>query len=185
MRDINENNYKQFTPIERTNLTYAALARGDLEDAERLWATCPRFSYTTRDFEYTLRFENLMLLSSIFFENCVLYYNSAKRAEMYILLSRHGPKEYKDMDPSHLESNLRILEMVENARDKYLDRLKALFEGMRRFCAQVEVSFDDVINMSRIEKSCFCIKKYLSKVTEISEEYAEQEKNSFLELWNF
>lgn len=185
MRDVNENNYKQFTPTERTNLTFAALARGDLEDAERLWATCPRFSYSTRDFEYTYRFENLMLLSSIFFENCVLYYNSAKRAETYILLSRPDPEEYKDMDPSHLESTLRILEKVEHARDVYLERLKALFEGMRRFCAQVEVEFDDIINMKRIEKSCFCINQYLSMVTEINEEYAEQEKNGFLELWNF
>lgn len=36
MRQIHDNQYTQFTPKERLNLTFAALSRGDTIEADRL-----------------------------------------------------------------------------------------------------------------------------------------------------
>ncbi len=41
-RTVRYNQYTQFTPKERLNLTFAALSRGDEAEADRLWQTCPR-----------------------------------------------------------------------------------------------------------------------------------------------
>jgi hypothetical protein len=47
--------YEQFAPPERLTLLIEAMARGDDKEAERLHRTCPRFSYTGPDAEFSGR----------------------------------------------------------------------------------------------------------------------------------
>jgi hypothetical protein len=44
--------YDRFTPEERFRLTLEALAREDEQEAERLWESCPRRTYTMNDAAY-------------------------------------------------------------------------------------------------------------------------------------
>lgn len=68
MRNINEKHYEQFTPQERINLTISALVRADINEADRLWNTCPVYTYKTRDLEYNCRLMAITLINAKFFE---------------------------------------------------------------------------------------------------------------------
>jgi hypothetical protein len=48
--------YEQFAPPERLTLLIEAMARDDAGEAERLQRTCPRFSYTGPDVQFTERY---------------------------------------------------------------------------------------------------------------------------------
>jgi hypothetical protein len=48
--------YDRFEPPERLTLVIEAMARDDAREAERLQRTCPRFSYTGPDVQFTERY---------------------------------------------------------------------------------------------------------------------------------
>src|SRR4029453_18048684 len=48
--------YEQFAPPERLALLIEAMARNDAAEAQRLHRTCPRFTYTGPDVQFTERY---------------------------------------------------------------------------------------------------------------------------------
>lgn len=57
--------YDRLTPDERLRLWVRASDRGDEPDADRLLESCPRFSYTCRDFAFNERIEGCVLIGTV------------------------------------------------------------------------------------------------------------------------
>ena len=49
--------YDKLEPEERFRLDMLAMARGDLEESERLTRSCPKYTYTMNDRAYTGRWK--------------------------------------------------------------------------------------------------------------------------------
>lgn len=170
MRDISEKRYEQFDPEERFSLTISALARNDIKEADRLWDTCPRHSYKVIDFEYANRVMATNLISMLFFQKCVYQYNMIKLAETALLLI--------DKKESAWEEQENAL----NKRDQHIVQIKALYQGMRLFCDQIEINGDDFLKTIP-DHVCFDIDKYLSSEIDPNKDEIEHAKNIFLEHW--
>ena len=176
MANIGERHYQQFTPQERINLTMAALVRNDIKEADQLWDSCPIYTYRMPDLEYSARFVDVILIGSVFFENCVLHYNTIKRADEFI-----ASIENEFENPIDVE---KILEKVFFARAVHITRLKALYQGLIQFCQHTGINSDDFINTLPIKKVCFEIEYLLSTDIEVDSTLIEQMKNMFLEYWH-
>lgn len=176
MLNIGEKHYQQFNPHERINLTMAALARNDIKEADHLWDTCPTYSYRMRDLEYSARFFDIVLIGSFFFENCVLHYNTIKRADEFI-----ASIENEFENPLDVE---KILEKVFFARAVHITRLKALYQGLIQFCQHTGINYDDFIKTIPINKVCFEIEHLLSAEIKVDNILVEQMKKMFLEYWH-
>ncbi|KTC87026.1 hypothetical protein [Legionella brunensis] len=185
MRQIHDNQYAQFTPKERLNLTFAALSRGDETEANRLWQTCPRHRYVAHDFEYTLGVSALTMLGSLFFEKCVMHYNLTKRAELLIMGSEQDLEyEEKEGFNDFANQSRKFIEIVNTAQKAHISKLKGLFEGFRRFCADENLDSENILKTIPLESCCYDLAILLASDIQIDSQYVNQVKDFFLEHWN-
>lgn len=186
MRQIHDQQYAHFTSNERLNLTLAALARGDETEADRLWQTCPRYQYHAHDFAYTLRFNALMILSSIFFEKCIFHYNFIKKIDEFILDAEYDLafEEKENMEEIANETR-KLIKLTQKSLNTHISRIKGLFEGFKLFCAEVCLDYENVINITLIKKCCHDLDLLLEAEVERDMQYADQVKVFFQQYWNF
>lgn len=179
MRDINLNNYGQIMAQERFNLTISALARGDIKEADRLYDTCPRYDYTMADKEYNCRLMKMPIISHLFFERCVYYYNTLARIDSAILL-------LEAMSPPSLdEEDAARFDRLYHSRDLNTGGLKALYSGFREFCHQIGIDGEGALKTMGVEHCCVSIRQYLdSDVESPPPEEIKQIKIMFLEHWD-
>lgn len=186
MKQIHDTQYQKFTPIERAQLTFAALSRGDEPEATRLWQTCPRHTYKTLDVEYTLRVNTLIMLGSMFFEKCIKHYNLIKKADMFIMSSEQDLDCEELAGLEHLANQTReLIELVSKAQKAHISRLKSLYEGFRLFCSNIDINSECVLNTIPIKDCCYDLDILLASDTEIDVEYRNQIKDFFLKYWQF
>jgi hypothetical protein len=179
MRDINLNNYGQITAQERINLTIAALARGDIKEADRLYDTCPKYEYKVADKEYNCRLMAMPIISHLFFERCVYYYNTLARIDSTILLL-----EATDTPYLNEADDIRLNRLYYN-RDLNMGKLKALYEGFRQFCCQISIEVEGALKTMGIERCCVDIERYIASTVVPTPEDIERAKAMFLEHWVF
>lgn len=184
MRQIHDNQYTQFTPKERLNLTFAALSRGDETEADRLWQTCPRYTYVAHDLEYTLGVSALTMLGSLFFEKCVLLYNLIKRVEL-LILGYEQDLEYEEKEGLNDFANQsrNLIEIVSISQKANLSKLKGLFEGFRQFCLNKNLDSETILKTTSIEGCCHDLAILLASDVQIDPEYVSQIESFFLEYW--
>lgn len=195
MHQINDQQYGKFTPHERALLTMSALARGDEEEATKLWSTCPRYDYSCVDLNFTFRFESMNILGSEFFRRCVRHYNFIQRADAFIdglmddieMFEEGNNENDQDTDAMSklIEHNQEIINKTTKTRDKATGRLKALYEGFKQFCQECGLNSEDILKTLYIEECCYTIDYLLSSKIEMKEEDVKAIKDYFLELWNF
>ncbi|HSW69781.1 MAG TPA: hypothetical protein VLI69_06505 [Gammaproteobacteria bacterium] len=174
MRQIHDKHYTNFTSKERLNLTLAALARGDEIEADKLWQTCPRYLYRAHDFLYTLSLNALTILNSFLFEKCVLHYNHIKKIDEFIL------EAGQDLS---FEENEKLIESLEKSRNIQISRLKGLLEGFKLFCTDVNLDYENAINIMPIRDCCHDLDYLLESSVSANMEYVEQVKCFFLQQW--
>lgn len=186
MRQIHDQQYVHFTSKERLNLTLAALVRGDATEADRLWQTCPRYQYHAHDFAYTLRFNALTILNSIFFEKCIFHYNSIKKIDEFIVDAEHDLEfEEKENMEDIANETRRLIKLTHKNLDTHISRIKGLFEGFKLFCAEVCLDYENVINTTLIKKCCHDLDLLLESKTETDMQYADQMRDLFFGYWHF
>lgn len=176
---INEISYLKFNPDERFRLALASLARDDQEELDHLWRSCDTFTYRARDLDYQARFRAINLISNLFFQNVVYYYNHINNFETLLLLNEHckniiiAPLDEKEV-AKHQEK-----------RQKLICQLKSVYAGLKLFCQEVDLNFDDLLKIIEIKEVCFDIERYLSLEVGENEECTLEFKNKFLEYWGF
>lgn len=186
MRQIHDQQYTHFTSNERLNLTLAALARGDATEANRLWQTCPRHQYHAHDFAYTLRFNALMILNSIFFEKCIFHYNFIKKIDEFIVDAEHDLEfEEKENMKDIANETRKLINLTQKNLDTHISRIKGLFEGFKLFCAEASLDYENVINITSIKSCCHDLDVLLEAEIETDIQYVEQIKTFFFEYWHF
>jgi hypothetical protein len=186
MRQVNEQQYKQFTSKERLNLTIAALSRGDESEANKLWQTCPRYQYQAHDFEYTLSVSALMLLNALFFEKCVSHYNLIMKADSYAMgfeqdLEFEEAEEYSESS----KQAQGILDKIINAKNIHVAQLKGLFEGFRQFCSEAGLDSECLLKAIPVNDYCHDLNMLLATDIQTDIQYTSKIKSFFLEHWNF
>lgn len=185
MRQIKDDQYKLFTPKERLNLTLAALSRGDKIEAERLWRTCPRQKYMAQDFEFTLSLNAIILLSSLFFEQCVKHYNLIQKIELMILdYEQDLESEEKDTHRDCLAHARKCTDYVNLLKLKQISKLKGLFEGFRLFCFDNNLDCEDILETIPLKDCCHDLDKLLSKDVQIDLKETIEIKNFFTQHWH-
>ncbi|KTD73915.1 hypothetical protein [Legionella tucsonensis] len=184
MRQINDNQYTQFTPKERVNLTFAALSRGDETEADRLWQTCPRYRYVAHDFEYTLGVSALTVLGSLFFEKCVTHYNLIKRAELLIMGSEQDLEyeEKEGFDDFAIQAR-KFIELLNKTQQTHISKLKGLFEGFRQFCSEEGFDSENILRTIPVHGCCHDLDALLASDIQIDPQHVSQVKDIFLEQW--
>ncbi len=186
MRHINDQQYSQFTPKERLNLTIAALSRGDESEADRLWQTCPRYRYDTHDFQYTLSVDALMILSGVFFEKCVLHYNRIKKAEIFIMSSEYDLEfEEKEGMEDFANQSRKLIGLANKAFNLNVSCIKGLFEGFKQFCIDADLDSENILKTIPIKDCCHDIDLLLSNKIEMDMQYVAFIKGYFSEHWHF
>jgi len=185
MRQINDNQYTQFTPKERLNLTFSALSRGDEAEADRLWQTCPRHRYVAHDFEYTLGVSALSMLGALFFEKCVMHYNLIKRAELLIMSSEQDLEcEEKEGLSDLANQSRKFIAILNTTQQTHISKLKGLFEGFRRFCSEEGFDSENILNTIPLAGCCYDLDALLVSDIQMDPQYVNEVKNFFLEHWN-
>lgn len=186
MRQIQDQQYIQFTPKERLNLTMAALSRGDETEANRLWQTCPRYKYTAYDFEYTLSVTSAMMLGSLFFQKCILHYNNIKRADT-IIIGNEQDLEFEEEKKLHDLANQtkNLINRVKKTQNKLISKLKGLFAGFKQFCSVVEFDYEYILQTIPLKECCHDLDILLATNNEPDTQYANQIQNYFQDLWHF
>lgn len=186
MRQINDQQYSMFTPKERVQLTFAALARNDEAEAARLFETCPRRMFVTHDLNYTEQLSALILIGAMFFERCVRHYNGIKKVDQYIAGAEADLEFEEKENLSAIASQTRqLLELAEKAKKDFISHLKALFKGFERFCSEVGVNFKDILKTIPIEDSCWDIDYLLATEGNIEAHLINEFYEDFLSCWNF
>lgn len=186
MQQIHDRQYAQFTPKERTQLVFAALARNDEAEATQLWATCPRHTFVTIDLNFTEQVGALNLISALFFEKCIRHYNCIKKADQFISdLKNDIEHEERENLTEILNQTKKTLEIAEKAKQGHLSRLKALFKGFERFCAEIGMSYQDILKTIPIEDSCWDIDYLLKTEGEVNEQEAKNFCEMLLSCWKF
>src|SRR5580692_8096763 len=126
MRQISDHQYAEFTPKERVQLVFSALARNDEAEATRLWETCPRHTFVTIDLNFTEQVGALNLIGAIFFEKIIRHYNSIKMAEQFILAIEDDLCFEEKKNLTHIANQTKTnIGIAEKARMKHLSHLKA------------------------------------------------------------
>jgi hypothetical protein len=186
MRQINDKQYSQFTAKERLNLTIAALSRNDETEADRLWHTCPRYSYRAHDFEYTLGVNAVFFLRAVFFEECVFHYNLVKKVETSIL-SYEQDLEFEEKEYlNELGTQTKKLIAIANkAQAICIARIKGLFEGFNSFCSDIGLYGESILKTMAIKNCCHDLDILLSMDIETDISYAIQVKKFFSDSWYF
>jgi len=187
MRQINDQQYEQFTPEERTKLAFAALARNDETEANRLWATCPKYHYKVHDLNFTERFNALILIGSVFFQKSVHYYILIKRLDEFIS-DYHRDLEYEEQAGlnDREKQTQKLLEQTENTRTLGVGRLKSLYKGFERFCNKAGVGYNDILKSLLLEEVCQGIGWIIDNtVTEVADTDISLDYEMFLSYWNF
>jgi hypothetical protein len=174
MHDLSEKDYKHFTPVERINLTIAALARGDIKEADRCWDTCPRHEYKAFDFDFTIRMHAVLMLRMEFRENCFYHYNKIKVIEIRTLHLECC------IDDENFEDRMNILVEV---RTTHVARLKAVYCALRQFCSDVGLCVDTFLQNCHIEEQCSDIDSYLTGDTNADAGFMEHYKQTFSMYW--
>ena len=186
MRQINDQQYAQFTPKERVQLVFAALARNDEAEATRLWETCPRHTFTTTDLNFTEQVSALNLIGAMFFEKCVCHYNCIKKVEHFISEVEMDLKfEERENLLEPANQSQKTLELAETAKKGHLSCLKALFKGFEQFCAEAGVNSKDILKTIPIEDSCWDINYLLETEGDLEEQLIKNFHDMFLSCWNF
>jgi hypothetical protein len=178
MLDVKDKQYQKFTPQERVNLAISAMARNDSKEVERLWDTCPIYSYRTRDLEYKARFLAITLISTVYFEKCVYHYNAIMKVDSYASLA-------DEIDPKYFNEEEPIFDKLNLARKIHLSRLKALRQGLIQFCCHIGINSEDLLKTIHVENACFDIDLLLALEVETNQELIQRAKEMFLEYWHF
>lgn len=178
MRDININNYAKLSPIERINLTISSLARGDFKEADRLWDTCPKFTYKSPDLDYTIRLMAINNIKSIFFGECVCSYNHLVRIDNVINLI-----ETIALDLTN--QNHKKLDKLYSIRNDHLINLKALFKGFLEFCCEIGLNGNQLLATLYIQHTCFEINSYIDSDANVTQLDINTTKAMFFEYWDF
>jgi hypothetical protein len=168
----------------------AALARADKAEADRLWDTCPMYSYSCHDLEFSLRVQCISVLGCAFFGKCVRLYNLIQRADIYI----HDLDRDDEMTQEHcedgkfiewIEHNEGLKKTVSEARKIGIGRIKALYVGFKQFCNEVGLNSEHILATLNIDECCHMVDFYLSSDIVMAEGYVKETKDYFLELWQF
>lgn len=175
MRQIHDQQYTQFTSMERLKLTVAALARGDEVEADRLWQTCPRYQYRAYDCNYTSGFNTFMILNSMFFEKCVRHYNNVKKLDELIL------QDKQDLSGDQITN---FIEIMNKPKESHISKLKGLFAGFKLFCEEANLDYENAITIIAIKQCCHDIEVLLASNVSIDMEYADQIKDFFISHWD-
>ncbi len=186
MRQISDQQYGQFTPKERVQLVFAALARNDEAEATRLWETCPRHTFVTIDLNFTEQVGALNLIGAIFFEKVIRHYNGIKLAEQFIS-GMEEDLEFEEMEnlTDFANQTKQNLEIAEKARSGHLFHLKAAYKGFERFCAEIGMNYTDMLKTIPIEGSCWGIDYLLKPEGEADEQLAKDFCEILLSCWKF
>lgn len=186
MRQISDQQYTQFTPTERVQLVFAALARNDEAEATRLWETCPRHRFVTTDLNFTEQVAALNMIGAIFFEKIIRHYNSIKMADQFISNMEEDLEfEKKETLSDIANQTKRNLEIIEKARKGHLSLLKAAFRGLEQFCTEIGMNYNDILKTIPIENSCWGIDYLLRTEGEDDEQSAKDFCKMLLSCWNF
>lgn len=186
MRQISDQQYAEFTPKERVQLVFAALARNDEAEATRLWETCPQHKFIATDLNFTEQVSALNLIGMIFFEKCIRHYNSIKMAEQFISYrEEYLELEEKENLTESVNQTKKNIEKIEGARKIHLSHLKAAFKGFKLFCTEIGMNYEDILKTIPIEDSCWGLHYFLKTEGEPDEQMAKDFCKMLLSNWNF
>ena len=171
--EVANRHYEKFTSMERCKLVLSALNREDTKEAEHLYDTAPVNEYHARDLAFTDSLTVIMLLSGIFFQSCVQHYNLIQKAESCI----------ESIFCWKPESGATKLENMEAIQNSEIAKLKALYQALREFCAEVGLDFEEVIGQIPIKESHMDVDHFLSSDISINDAYKNEMKELFLTGW--
>lgn len=176
MQNFSLRNYKHITPQERINLTLLALSRGDIKEADRLSDTCPKKNYIMMEKEYACSVMAIQSIIHTFYVECVYYYNILVKIDNSILLNELM------LDPKMPQED-SVYDNMQNRRNVFISRLKAVYQGLKWFCDETGIVTDGMLEVIDVECSCFYIHKYLDCNIEANNEYSGSIRDLFLEYW--
>lgn len=186
MRQISDNQYEQFTPEERAQLTFSALARNDEAEANRLWNTCPRYRYKMADIEYTQRVNLQILIGSVFFQKFVCGYNNLTKIE---ILSSEFLNDLEHEEEAGIfafkDKISKLIKIADDAKIKCCVQLKSLYYGFERFCNEAGINHVDTLKSLSIEDACPDIDIILSSSLEATETDIFNSFEMFKSYWHF
>jgi len=87
MKDISKH-YDILTPQERLVMTVEAMARGDMEEKNRLATSCPKKSYRINDDNYSMAYFRLLDLAMLYLLSAYRSLARANRAECAFIAGR-------------------------------------------------------------------------------------------------
>ncbi len=186
MRQISDQQYAEFTPKERVQLVFSALARNDETEATRLWETCPRRTFVITDLNFTEQVGALNLIGMIFFEKCIRHYNSIKMADqVFFSMAEDLEFEEKENLTETQNQTRKNMQMAEKARMVHISQLKAAFKGFELFCTEIGMNHEDILKTIPIEESCWGIDYLLKTGGESDEKLAKDFCDMLLSSWKF
>lgn len=130
MKQIADTHYKNFSPGERIALFYEAMARRDLDEADRLIDTCPTKSYRCMDTAYG---EGVRMV----YEACFCVRLMIEEANSRMLLCGALMSAHRDDEAA-----------FDKFADSYVDvaaRIKGYWDAWLEFCAQAGVEPEAVM----------------------------------------
>jgi hypothetical protein len=197
-------NYDWFLPEERFQLTLAALTRDDELEIEKLFASCPRKTYTQIDTDYTSKIKALKqviiyllflindicrnagvfsLLAHSFSEMMSMFeegFNLACQANNEKQIDKSLTRQKKETIKEYLEYyNFSEEKMHEN-----IIKLKSAFQAFILFCEEIGINHSSIIEWLgnyELFMQSYCM---LDQDVDIETLFVELEKNNMLQMWN-
>ena len=177
MIKIKESNYFQFSVQERLALTIAALSRHDLEEARRLYKSCPKYKYTATDYEFTKRLDAITWVCGKYLELCQFYYDKVLLSQASISAMILAGEELTGKW-SH------TIRDMEHAKAGHISILKSVHQALIEFCVIVGIDSSQLLQWASPLEGRWGMNEYLSfEGIEPDVETIGYIKHKFLDQW--
>ena len=170
MLKLKEDNYNQFTVQERVNLTIAAFSRGDSKEVNRLYKSCPQYTYQATDYEFTKRIDAITWVGEKYAELCQYFYDKILLSESVI-----AGQILSLLKHETTTSEIQEIQMY------HICNLKSVHHALIKFCNEIDIDSNQLINWMTLAEDRKGINKYLAfDLVEHDKEFTLYIKNKFL-----
>lgn len=203
MKTITDKLYENFSIAERINLTMAAMARQDYDEADKLRSTCEKKVYRMNNDAYDRCMESAQRIAVSFHGMCTV-----ACAEIELALERyHSSLDCKKYYEHGVEWALKVSGNAENRNtllmydndkisilcqqainhktlfEKAVGRLKAANRAFKEICVEKNIAHEHLIQWFEIDKALPMMSDYLALDLVEDEELYHTIKKGLIELW--
>jgi hypothetical protein len=90
----------------------------------------------------------------------------------------------KDGFSDFANQSRKFIAILNTAQKAHTSKLKGLFEGFKRFCADEKLDSDNILKTIPVEGCCHDLAVLLASNIQLDSQYANQVKDFFFEHWS-